>query len=113
MPAAARRIDELPIGFGAGAQTRTEDLLITNQLLYQLSYAGEAGRPTRKAPRRTNDLSTSKMRFCRRPTLANPSDRATQRPDYLFGSAERSQVMRSRFHFAQSRRGVGRCVGQE
>jgi hypothetical protein len=25
---------------GAGARTRTEDLLITNQLLYQLSYAG-------------------------------------------------------------------------
>ena len=24
----------------AGARTRTEDLLITNQLLYQLSYAG-------------------------------------------------------------------------
>ena len=35
---------------GAGAQTRTEDLLITNQLLYQLSYAGEAGR--------TRDVST-------------------------------------------------------
>jgi hypothetical protein len=29
--------------FGAGGQTRTDDLLITNQLLYQLSYAGEAG----------------------------------------------------------------------
>ena len=25
---------------GAGGQTRTDDLLITNQLLYQLSYAG-------------------------------------------------------------------------
>ena len=25
---------------GAGDQTRTDDLLITNQLLYQLSYAG-------------------------------------------------------------------------
>ena len=25
---------------GAGARTRTADLLITNQLLYQLSYAG-------------------------------------------------------------------------
>ena len=30
--------------FGAGGRTRTDDLLITNQLLYQLSYAGEAGR---------------------------------------------------------------------
>ena len=28
---------------GAGGQTRTDDLLITNQLLYQLSYAGTAG----------------------------------------------------------------------
>ena len=25
---------------GAGNRTRTDDLLITNQLLYQLSYAG-------------------------------------------------------------------------
>ena len=31
---------------GAGDGTRTRDLLITNQLLYQLSYAGTlAGRP--------------------------------------------------------------------
>jgi hypothetical protein len=32
---------------GAGGRTRTDDLLITNQLLYQLSYAGwnrQAGR---------------------------------------------------------------------
>ena len=29
--------------FGAGTQTRTEDLLITNQLLYQLSYASKTG----------------------------------------------------------------------
>ncbi len=34
-----------PRRFGAGTRTRTEDLLITNQLLYQLSYAGQAGRP--------------------------------------------------------------------
>jgi hypothetical protein len=27
--------------FGAGEWTRTIDLLITNQLLYQLSYAGQ------------------------------------------------------------------------
>ena len=26
--------------FGAGSRVRTDDLLITNQLLYQLSYAG-------------------------------------------------------------------------
>ena len=28
---------------GAGGRTRTDDLLITNQLLYQLSYAGRLG----------------------------------------------------------------------
>ncbi len=27
--------------YGAGRRIRTDDLLITNQLLYQLSYAGE------------------------------------------------------------------------
>ena len=32
-----------PKDFGAGSRTRTDDLLITNQLLYQLSYAGQAG----------------------------------------------------------------------
>ena len=30
-----------PVG-GAGERTRTSDLLITNQLLYQLSYTSEA-----------------------------------------------------------------------
>ncbi len=29
---------------GAGERTRTADLLITNQLLYQLSYAGQRRR---------------------------------------------------------------------
>ncbi len=29
---------------GAGNRARTDDLLITNQLLYQLSYAGNNGR---------------------------------------------------------------------
>ena len=33
-----RRIYDLP---GAGSRIRTDDLLITNQLLYQLSYAGK------------------------------------------------------------------------
>ena len=33
---------ELTKEFGAGSRTRTDDLLITNQLLYQLSYAGKA-----------------------------------------------------------------------
>jgi hypothetical protein len=29
-----------PLYYGAGTKIRTRDLLITNQLLYQLSYAG-------------------------------------------------------------------------
>ena len=36
-------------GNGAGSQIRTDDLRITNALLYQLSYSGESGR--RLAPR--------------------------------------------------------------
>src|SRR5690606_31101692 len=34
--------------FGAGAQTRTADLLITNQLLYQLSYTSIRGAAARE-----------------------------------------------------------------
>ena len=30
-----------PFSFGAGEMNRTPDLLITNELLYQLSYTGE------------------------------------------------------------------------
>ena len=33
-----------PICEGAGSRIRTDDLLITNQLLYQLSYAGQNAR---------------------------------------------------------------------
>ena len=33
-------IPQVPLGEGAGNRARTDDLLITNQLLYQLSYAG-------------------------------------------------------------------------
>ena len=38
--AAALTIGVLSKECGAGGRTRTDDLLITNQLLYQLSYAG-------------------------------------------------------------------------
>ena len=40
---------ELSKEFGAGGRTRTDDLLITNQLLYQLSYvsAEDAARHAR------------------------------------------------------------------
>ncbi|SBW09575.1 hypothetical protein KL86CLO1_12688 [uncultured Eubacteriales bacterium] len=34
-----------PYEIGAGGRIRTPDLLITNQLLYQLSYTSESARP--------------------------------------------------------------------
>ncbi len=36
------RMREMAYIYGAGEVTRTPDLLITNQLLYQLSYSGIA-----------------------------------------------------------------------
>jgi hypothetical protein len=41
---------------GAGAQTRTADLLITNQLLYQLSYTS-APLSTKYTPRRSRRVN--------------------------------------------------------
>ena len=41
--AADRLLHKTPVFSGAGGQTRTADLMITNQLLYQLSYAGFQG----------------------------------------------------------------------
>ena len=43
----ARRTRERFRRSGADARTRTGDLLITNQLLYQLSYVGEASSEAR------------------------------------------------------------------
>ena len=37
---------------GAGSRIRTDDLLITNQLLYQLSYAGKKSTPNLARPPR-------------------------------------------------------------
>ena len=37
---------------GAGRRIRTDDLLITNQLLYQLSYAGNNARSVAQCARR-------------------------------------------------------------
>ena len=42
---------------GAGYRARTDDLLITNQLLYQLSYAGKKNARTLARARRSNKLS--------------------------------------------------------
>ena len=43
---------------GAGDGTRTRDLLITNQLLYQLSYAGDSGRTAAVATAGITNSST-------------------------------------------------------
>ena len=56
---------------GAGGQTRTDDLLITNQLLYQLSYAGQAA---------IFIVARTKQR---RVHLARPSLRARRNPPYV------------------------------
>ncbi len=53
---------------GAGGRTRTDDLLITNQLLYQLSYAGRlVGADGAGAPRQNLQSSTTG-----RPTRIGP-----------------------------------------
>ena len=49
-----------PYSDGAGNRTRTYDLLITNQLLYQLSYAGLFGDPEGA---RTLDLQRDRLAF--------------------------------------------------
>ena len=44
-PLATRELPHIHLGaIGAGRRTRTPDLLITNQLLYQLSYTGASNR---------------------------------------------------------------------
>ena len=53
---------------GAGDVTRTRDLLITNQLLYQLSYAGQAG----------NEHSTTAVRLGSRLSQLRPNLAADQ-----------------------------------
>ena len=45
-PLATREL--LHIQLGAGGRTRTPDLLITNQLLYQLSYTSVSTHPQRR-----------------------------------------------------------------
>ncbi len=40
-----KNLSDLPIDIGAGGRTRTPDLLITNQLLYQLSYTSKFSVP--------------------------------------------------------------------
>ena len=62
---------------GAGEQTRTADLLITNQLLYQLSYAGPGGMGTHGL-RRPESLGALTS-VATRPQLKNRSTSSTLR----------------------------------
>ncbi len=41
-PLATREFSHYSFLYGAGGRTRTPDLLITNQLLYQLSYTSKS-----------------------------------------------------------------------
>ena len=50
---------------GAGKRNRTSDLLITNQLLYRLSYSGVKGKEFRRARR-----ASARGRSARRDFLA-------------------------------------------
>ena len=52
----------LVVRFGAGRRTRTPDLLITNQLLYRLSYTGESLR-TRCIIARYSKMSSTFLLF--------------------------------------------------
>ena len=66
---------------GAGGQTRTDDLLITNQLLYQLSYAGrrEPG-DVHMRSRETLDSSTQPLQALTNTSNAGPRERAYGSP---------------------------------
>ena len=44
---------------GAGSRIRTDDLLITNQLLYQLSYAGKMRRKLARTSHLSNKSAAS------------------------------------------------------
>ena len=79
---------------GAGGQTRTDDLLITNQLLYQLSYAGAEGRwaPPTLHPE-TSDLSIG----FRRPRFPHDHDKnsAGHKDPYRISKSELPQSGRA------------------
>ena len=49
---------------GAGSRIRTDDLLITNQLLYQLSYAGERTPKGYKGYNVKTETAGSYCNFC-------------------------------------------------
>ena len=53
-----QRIHETTVNIGANDPDRTDDLLITNELLYQLSYVG-APKTTGKATRNHGPVSTN------------------------------------------------------
>ncbi len=52
----ARLITSPEKGRGAGDRTRTYDPIITNDVLYQLSYTGPVTRPYSTAPRGGEEL---------------------------------------------------------
>jgi hypothetical protein len=67
----ANRLQEnnKPQTSGAGSRIRTADLLITNQLLYQLSYAGELKLKGYKSYNVKTEGPESHRNFCNPPTF--------------------------------------------
>ena len=70
MIALIKRERKSPLRNGASKRTRTVDLLITNQLLYQLSYAGSKERELKRffAKKSRGLFSFCKNRFTIHPT---------------------------------------------
>ena len=69
-----RRSLQVVDSIGAGERTRTADLLITNQLLYQLSYAGNP----------LESMTCEDTAKCRQPNgLRRPAQRALMRPEHV------------------------------
>ena len=62
--------------FGAGDPARTGDLLITNQLLCQLSYAGSACGEAKEQPSLAQRFAAS---FCIIPRESGPAERRAPR----------------------------------
>lgn len=85
---------------GAGGQNRTDDPLITNQVLYQLSYAGTDGREpgVRQAPAKVLSIPEVSAVFCQRTrasSFCSGFDRKTSTPRLWFALATCWTVVRT------------------
>ena len=96
----------------AGDGTRTRDLLITNQLLYQLSYASKLPflKRTRRhvLPNSFDTIHASLKKFCHPNNLVFPSTKQTLRRQKKRGYPQKSGLCRSHgFGLSRSLRRIG------